>query len=106
RGCIVTHNLYQPEELAKVRAEHGSGATVETLRSPAATTPPAADRAAPTSASPAATPLQLPPADGWIEMREQVAQLKREQTELRDELVSAVDSLRNDVEDLKRQLGI
>ena len=27
RGGVVTHNLYQPQELAKVRAEHGAGET-------------------------------------------------------------------------------
>ena len=50
RGQIVTHNLYRPEELEKVRAEHAGGRPAASVREPAVesrpTEPGLADRVA------------------------------------------------------------
>lgn len=81
RGCIVTHNLYQPQEREKVLKDHGASA-------PAA--------APPTSTSPA--PLAVSPqleegtsGDEIAALREEVTQLKAEVAELR-ELVESLTS--------------
>ena len=42
RGCIVTHALYQEQELAKLRAEHGNQSVDVSLSAPEPTTEPTA----------------------------------------------------------------
>lgn len=110
RGGVVTHNLYQPQELAKVRAEHGGGdANYEGPISESAARPslPAASPATP-SASPVVETLTPPAANnGELEsLREELAGLKRELAELREQSESQTGELRRDLDDLKSQLGV
>ena len=94
RGAVITHNLYQPQELTKLRAEHGSEAPSgeqPAVRSSgsgasAAPMPTAGAGSSPMPATPSAT---LPEFES---LREEVADLKRE-----------VATLRRDFDDLKRQ---
>ncbi len=91
RGAVVTHNLYQPQELTKLRAEHGNESAGDEAppraadsSRPSAPPPSVAPPRAPAPA--AASPSELEP------LREEVAELKRELADLRREF-----------DDLKRQ---
>jgi uncharacterized protein YceH (UPF0502 family) len=120
RGGVVTHNLYQPQELVKVRAELGSadGDAVEAPGSaggPARTQPSPAspsmsrDPHSPTIAyrSDAATSPSKSAEDGELQrLSSEVAALKRELAELREQAETASSELRRELEDLKSQLGV
>lgn len=100
RGCIVTHALYQPQELAKLRAEYGNA--------PVDQSPP---RATAPVATPAATPPPSPEAPASNEkgsqaIREELLSLRQELTDTRQQLESEIADLRNGLEDLKQQLGV
>ena len=96
RGCVVTHALYEPQELEKVRSEYGGG--FQGASSPAAApTPRAATE--PKVSSPAVSD------SGTGDLRQQVAELKEQVAEMQDQL-SDIDTLRKAVEDIKLQLGI
>jgi uncharacterized protein len=94
RGCILTHALYQDQELAKVRAEHGNMIvgdepfSADDEPSPvSAPTIERVDRSAPTAVSAGPSfPQQL--------------------AELRDELTGEIEKLRAELDDLKQQLGV
>lgn len=85
RGCIVTHNLYQPQELEKVLKDHGTNS------------PAAAPAVAPAASSSPAPLAAKPEVDGSANsdeiaaLREEVTQLKAEVAELR-ELVESLTS--------------
>ena len=82
RGAVVTHNLYEEQELAKVRADHGNVAVdsshFENMPSPAAPTSPASSSQSELEA-----------------LREEVADLTQE-----------VTALKADVDEIKQQLGV
>lgn len=104
RGAVVTHNLYQPQELDKVRAEH-SGAGGGTSRDDAAYSE-IVDPAPPRTTAPA--PPTRPVADSppaADPLRAEVAALKRELAEVREHAETLAAGLRRELEDLKRQLG-
>lgn len=82
RGAVVTHNLYQPQELAKVRSELGGGGADES----APDSPPRAERIA-VGGDDAAAARQSPEAQ---ELRAEMAALRRELAEVRRD----VDDLR------------
>ena len=120
RGCVVTHNLYEPQELAKLRGEHGGYSDANCGRgqiAPAAApatnyaTPAAANPVVPQAAAapPAAVPAAPAPAaaaaanDGLADL---VAALRQELAELREEMETVTSSLRSDLDDLKSQLGV
>lgn len=121
RGGVVTHNLYQPQELAKVRAEHGAGDTnyEGPIDTPLVTAAPSA--AAPGSAGgPISTPLSVAPsspappaaapqpaADNGVvkQLIDELATLKREFAEFREQTESHTGELRRELDDLKTQLG-
>ncbi|RIK74510.1 MAG: DUF480 domain-containing protein [Planctomycetota bacterium] len=102
RGGVVTHNLYQPQELAKLQAEHGSGDAEQAA--PAASSssyrPPTAPPA------PAVAPPSAPAAGELTALRDEVASLKRDLAETREHLESATSELRRELADLKTQLGV
>jgi uncharacterized protein len=121
RGAVVTHNLYQPQELAKLKLEHGnesSGDDVPTTAGSAMPAPvagpssPSAARAdqpsrpapsAPQAAGASARGAAGPELDV---LRSELAELKRELAEVREQSETAAGELRRELEDLKRQLGV
>lgn len=93
RGAMVSHNLYQPRELEKVRREAGiafSTSSPEPVESQRAESPPPVARSEPPRIEPS---------------RNDLAELRAEMTAMRIEFQSAVESLREELESLNRQLG-
>lgn len=78
RGCIVTHAIYQPQELDRLRAEHGAHE-----QRPSATVSPAA-------------PAPVPSSNG-----DEMASLRSEVREIKQQL----DEMRSELDDLKSALG-
>ena len=102
RGRGVTHNLYSPEELEKVRTRFAA----ETGK--AATTTPAPQHSPPVSTSSAATAVAAS-ADHSVELNRliaEVANLRQSLESLREEADRELGELREAVDDIKRQLGI
>ncbi|QDT75287.1 DUF480 domain-containing protein [Lacipirellula limnantheis] len=126
RGGVVTHNLYQPQELAKVRAEHGGGdgdydgpidvPAAAPTRSPSAvggtdSMPPSAVPSSPAPGRSEANSQEsrsISAADGGAIklLADEVTALKREFAEYREQSDSQTNELRRELEDLKRQLGV
>ncbi|MEM9185605.1 MAG: DUF480 domain-containing protein [Planctomycetota bacterium] len=89
RGAVVTHNLYEPKELEKVRREHGGGVVAP----PAPQEAPASPAAA---ASPAVAAPSLSPQPGnSIEWRAELAALRAEFQERLSGMQSEIDELRD-----------
>lgn len=86
RGCVVTHALYEEQELAKLRTEfdgRDSGPS-----------------------EPRSRPATLSADTGELEtLRTEVASLKTQLAEVQ-ERVAEIDTLRDAVEELSRQLGV
>lgn len=89
RGCMVTHALYQEQELAKLRAECAGGSS----------TPRTEERVA------AAAPQRSPGGGELEDLRRAVTDLQRRLAAL-EEQVSEFDQLRSTVDELTRQLGV
>jgi uncharacterized protein YceH (UPF0502 family) len=110
RGQVVAHALYHPNELQRLRAEHGgrgAGSEAHVARpseaarpAAASATPPpdASSRPAPPVAQPAAT---LPSAD-LASLRQELAEAKAQIAQLRDELQSLRESVSRDIAELQR----
>jgi hypothetical protein len=79
RGCIITHALYQPQELEKLRAEHGNQQVDVPL--------PAASVAAPMEPAGDSNELQA--------LREEVASLQE-----------VVERMQSELNDIRTQLGV
>jgi uncharacterized protein YceH (UPF0502 family) len=113
RGAVVTHNLYQPQELAKVKAEHGeesAGVAASGFEPRPPATPPGSAMPAPVAgpagpARPAAATVAPPSPPELDQLLSAVADLKRELAELREHADGEVAQLRRELEDWKRQLG-
>jgi len=88
RGCMVTHALYQEQELAKIRAEVARG--VDSFGS---------------EEHAIASPQRLPVGRESEDLRHEVADLKRRLAAVEDQLAD-VDQLRSSMEELNRQLGV
>ena len=84
RGCIVTHALYQEQELEKLRAEHGN----MNVEVPVPTAKPAESSVAPTNNN------------------SEIDLLRAEVAALRKELKEMIWKLRVDVDDLQSGFGI
>lgn len=119
RGAVVTHNLYQPNELEKLRREHGGAAAGESPAEPLprADSPPARipDKDVPPAAAPSAA--TGPPAaeevqtemrdleDQLAEFRAELAATREELSTLRAETTTAMSELREQLDELNQQLG-
>ncbi len=109
RGCVVTHALYRPQELEKLRLQF-SGAASPTA--PASSAPPAAAHAPRSSADSssttgqAAAPAQSADSALLDKLRRDIEQLQAENAELRDQLDRTTEDLRRDIDDIRSQLGI
>ena len=102
RGCIVTHALYREQELVELRQQYGQGGpssppTASSARVAADLQPSAP---APTPSVPSADPTDT------SALQLEIESLRADAEGLRDELTRTVDQLRDDLEDVKRQLGI
>lgn len=107
RGHMISHGLYQPRELDKVRAEAGAAALhSEAVEHEAAEETPAAAVSAPRrETSVVATAAGH---DDLADLRGEVAQLRGQVAELRqslEELVILVDRSQQEVADLRSALG-
>jgi uncharacterized protein YceH (UPF0502 family) len=113
RGHVVTHNLYEPRELEKLRAQFAAGAYVpsgdegagerpETASAPSSIAAPAVR---PTAAIPSSTPTASPAAHaagGEVQMlKQELADLRREL----DLLSAQFRECRIEVDRLKEQWG-
>jgi uncharacterized protein YceH (UPF0502 family) len=114
RGAVITHNLYQPQELAKLRLEHGhESAAPSELRSigaaPASPMPrPVAgppEPTLPTRPADAASHAMPPSPRELDQLRADVADLRQSLAELREQSEATTAELRRELDDLKRQLG-
>jgi uncharacterized protein YceH (UPF0502 family) len=96
RGCVLTHALYQDQELAKVRAEHGNvivGDEPFTEDEDSVPTPPRAVTLERVD-HPAPKAVNAGPS------------FEKQLGELRDELMTEIEKLRAELDDLKQQLGV
>lgn len=117
RGAVVTHNLYQPSELDRLRREYGTSATADpgaaqsVSAEPAPAPAPAAVAAAgtlETTAPPAPQPTR-PAASSPAEteaLRHEVSALRAQLGELREQLEATTEQLQSGLDDIRQQLGI
>jgi uncharacterized protein YceH (UPF0502 family) len=121
RGAVVSHNLYQPQELEKIRREQGEAHAVTESPSeplPRGDSPPAwtPDKDAPAKTS-TARQVGLPPAAREVQheigdmteqletLQEELASTRAELAALREETMGAISELRGEVDQLQQQLG-
>lgn len=95
RGCVVTHALYQDQELDKVRAEYGGEEINVPMPSAAAASP---TPAAPPTSYPASVAAPTAPDPG---LNDEVELLRAEVEELRE----TVQQLQVDMEKLQAAMG-
>lgn len=89
RGAVVTHNLYEPQELEKVRREYGDSSAVA---QPAALRPAPVAPPSVTAAPQASSPIES--AGDW----------RAELAAMRAEFEEQVSDLRSEIEDLRQRL--
>lgn len=114
RGAVITHNLYQPREMEKVRREHGVSMPEDGHPRPQLSTdrtePAPISTPAPTSFAPP-RPQPIPsssPSNSSSEvanLREEVAHLRTSLAAFRDETEANIATLQDQLADLNRQLG-
>jgi uncharacterized protein YceH (UPF0502 family) len=90
RGCVVTHALYQEQELAKLRREFDGQSE--------------GHRSMPSEAAPPRTAVSADPSE-LETLRAEVASLKRQLAEVQEQ-VAEIDTLRSAMEEINRQLGV
>jgi uncharacterized protein YceH (UPF0502 family) len=96
RGCVLTHALYQDQELSKVRAEHGNVVVGDAPFTEDEESTPA----------PSCTPVVERPASSPLPAISTGPSVQQQLSELRDELMAEIEKLRAEVDDLKQQLGV
>jgi hypothetical protein len=101
RGHVITHNLYQPRELEKLRAEHAATGLPSADDSPDEVEAPARVAPARVAASPPAAPRAPLSDDALAGLRGEIAALRRELEELRQEFQTTQSEFR----ELRNQLG-
>ncbi len=106
RGHVVTHALYEPRELDKLRAEHGEVQTAPTYAAP-----PAPPRAAPAAVTPpapnpaptAATPAHVPQSAGSAPPVP--APVRNDLPAATSPLIGIIGELRDEVNELREQVA-
>jgi uncharacterized protein YceH (UPF0502 family) len=102
RGCAVTHNLYQPQELEKVRGEFGNVEVGEGESLGSAVAEATTPRVVRESRS-----VAEPTSSGEVEsLRVELQELKAEFAEYRANADTKLEELRSDLDELNRQLGV
>ena len=101
RGHVITHNLYQPRELEKLRAEHAAIGSSSTDDSPDEVEAPARAAPARVAPPPVAAPRASVQDDALAALRGEISALRRELEELRQEFQATQSEFR----DLRNQLG-
>lgn len=120
RGAVVTHNLYQPREMDKLRREHGiampahphpdpgiaASAIAKQVASAPASMPTVTTSSAVSQESVAAqTSSDIDPQVELVGLREEVAHLRTSLAVIKDETEESIADIRRQLEDLNRQLG-
>lgn len=120
RGAVVTHNLYQPREMDKLRREHGldmpahphpdpgvasSGAAKQSVAAPSSMPTTSTSSATITPASSSTESAGLDPKVELVGLREELAHLRTAMAAFRDETDVSITELRQQLDDLNRQLG-
>lgn len=121
RGCIVTHNLYEPQEMDKLREKYGTPAggfagdeeesagddAPRPVRPAAVAEKVTSEPSKPTAATPPTG--NSPPANlaqnELHNMRNDITNLQQELLEMRSELEQKLGDLRRDIEDIRQQIG-
>jgi len=114
RGCMVTHTLYPPAEMAKIRAEHSAGGPHE-ARSPAPPGRPESQGADPAPSEQAAShratrggdaPVESssPLGDELAAVRSQVDGLQAELRDLQHQWRQALERTDRELQAIRRQL--
>ena len=104
RGHVITHSLYQPRELEKVRAEHvasGLSHADDAADEEVATAPSTTVRVPSSTPTSAAKPQASFADDALGPLRSEIAALRRELEELRQEFQTTQSEFR----ELRNQLG-
>lgn len=120
RGAVVTHNLYQPQELEKIRKEYGGYADAAAASAPwsrgDSAPPPMPERHDPAAAETPSSATR-PPAAREVQteltgLEEELAQIRAELKATRAELdalraetTTAISEIRGTLDDLNQQLG-
>ena len=115
RGHVITHALYEPRELEKVRAEHGGSAPMSTPlagSSPAPSRPTVSASATVTDVTSEAIPT--PPGANTVSadlasVHSELNSLRQQVTELRaqlEELAAQQGQVSDEVRDIKTALGV
>ncbi len=106
RGCVVTHGLYRPAELDKIKSRHGGGSWDEGEREDSGGDEPAAPRSASVQAP--GSPMSQPDfsASEPSDRQRELTDLRSEIDQIRAELTSLIDGLRADLDDVRQQLGL
>jgi uncharacterized protein YceH (UPF0502 family) len=109
RGHVLSHALYQPQELERLRQKHSGGVPVATS-APAASSPAVTTSAPPAASSPAAhqsaapiqsAPIDPAPIENVLTENVLISELRLDVDELKEDL----DALRREVADLRDALG-
>ncbi len=106
RGHVVTHALYPPRELERLKSDfqrvHGADLNISPEPVVQVRSPPPAIAVQPFAPSPAAA------TDGIAELRREIADMKNQLSILRDDLAavrSQCDAQQSELEELRRALG-
>jgi uncharacterized protein YceH (UPF0502 family) len=102
RGAVVTHNLYQPQELAKLKTEHGGAA--DSPAQPAMSRDPHTPPIFATGATSTAAPAPASDSES-ASLRDEIIALRRELADLREHADATAEELRRELQDLRTQLG-
>jgi hypothetical protein len=114
RGHVLSHALYQPQEMEKLRREHASGAATAPLPSPLAGEGPGVRGSAPAHATPAiqaqthSAPANAAIVEAAAAVGREVASLRAEVSQLRRELEELADRQRrtdDELHQMKSALG-